>query len=65
MLVGGERLYLYHSMCRCIDLEKVESVVEVESEAQAESTPERFCFNLVCSERTYQLQTDSDETRKQ
>lgn len=50
---------------RLIDLEKVVSVMEVEEEAPLDSEPEKFCFNIVCPDRTYQLQTDSDDTRKQ
>ncbi|CAI8053426.1 hypothetical protein GBAR_LOCUS29225 [Geodia barretti] len=48
----GNKIYYYKSADEptpkgCIDLEKVESVSEVESDAQQESESEKFCFNLV------------------
>ena len=63
-LLSGSTVYTIDP-CRYIDLEKVVSVVEVEGEDPPDSEPEKFCFNIVCPERTYQLQTDSDDTRKQ
>lgn len=54
---------MYHLVCNSyIDLEKVKSVEEV-SEPQSESG-NRVGFYVVCSERTFEIEADSDETRK-
>ena len=50
-----------------IDVEMIESVEEVPHDPQTATTEstERFGFNITCTGRTYELQSEDDETRKQ